>query len=510
MAKHMDRQEITRGFYSELVAKGRSRFGTEEARQHLARYRDNPRDFAYKILNSKWWSAQEEVGKAIVKSRRVVVKSGNGVGKTYLAADLALWFLYTHRPAVVVTTAPTDRQVCHVIWREIHRRHNAARKRLPGRPLKTRIELGADSIAIGLTAESGVSFQGFHGPNLLIIMEEASGIPDEIWDAAEGIAVSENNKILAIGNPLQATGRFYQNFKRASGWKRVTINALQHPNVTGTGKLIPGCVTAAHIEEKLADWCEEAESDQSDLSDVSDSASSPTPNTQHPTPDSFTWKSRRYIPNDLFRARILGEFPTSEDSALIPLRWIEAAVARNLPVEGCRRAAVDVARFGSDSTVIGIRVGSVLTSMQVIRGADTNEVTGAVKRLVYDEHPSSIAVDAIGLGAGVVDRLLDDGIEGVFAVNVARAAFDSENFANRRAELYWGLRERFRLGEIQITEDAELMEELASIRYHINAMGKIQIEEKHRMKQRLRRSPDRADMLMMLYDSSLDWMDPPP
>jgi hypothetical protein len=501
----MDRHEITRGFYSELVARGRSRFGTGEARQHLARYRNSPRDFAYKILDSQWWSAQEEVGKAIVKSRRVVVKSGNGVGKTYLAADLALWFLYTHRPAVVVTTAPTDRQVRHVLWREIHQRHNAARKRLPGRPFKTRIELGTDSIAIGLAAESGVTFQGFHGPNLLIIMEEAGGIPDEIWDAAEGVAVGENNKILAIGNPLLASGRFYQNFKGASGWKRVTISALQHPNVTGAGKTIPGCVTAAHIEEKLAEWCEEQGIGERESSIGREAI----PDAQNSEPDTLSWRRRRYIPNDLFRARILGEFPTSEDNALIPLRWIEAAVARSLPQEGYKRAAVDVARFGSDSTVIGIRVGSVLTRMEVIRGADTNEVVGAIKRIVYDEHPSSVAVDDIGLGAGVLDRLHDDGLGGFFAVNVAKAAFDSEHYANRRAELYWGLRERFRIGDIQIKDDPELVEELSSIRYHLNAMGKIQIEEKHRMKQRLRRSPDRADMLMMLFDSSMDWINDP-
>ena len=497
----MDRQEIARGFYSKLVERGRERFGEERWQQKMAEYRKNPRDFAFKVLGSKWWSAQEMVGKALVKSRRVVVRSGNGVGKTYLAADLALWFLHTHRPAIVVTAAPTRRQVEEVLWHEIRRRYTTAKKRLPGRLLRTRIYLGADSFAIGLSPDSGVAFQGFHSENLLIILEEASGISDEIWDAAEGIAVGENNRILAIGNPLHTSGRFYQNFTRAAGWKRVTINALQHPNVTGTGKLIPGCVTAAHIEEKLADWCEEAESDPSDPSDVSDSDSIQRP-------DVFTWKRRSYFPNDLFRIRILGEFPTSEENALIPLRWVEAAVApnRSLPVEGCKRAAVDVARFGSDSTVIGIRVGSVLTSMDVIRGADTNEVTGAIKRVAYGEHPDTISVDAIGLGAGVVDRLRADGIDGVTAVNVANRAFDAEHYANRRAELYWGLRERFRKGDIQIKDDPALIEELASIRYRLNAQGQIQIEEKHRMKQRLRRSPDRADMLMMLFDSSMDWV----
>jgi len=112
--------------------------------------------------------------------------------------------------------------------------------------------------------------------------------------------------------------------------------------------------------------------------------------------------ARKAIPaNNLFRARVLGEFPDSDEEALIPLRWIEAAMERRLPAEGMKRAAADVARFGDDSTVIGVRVGPVVTRLDVTRGADTMEVAGKIARLAYDEHPESIAVDSIGLGAGV-------------------------------------------------------------------------------------------------------------
>ncbi len=496
-------REIERGFCREFVERGRARMGDADWSEWVMRYRGRPNDFALKVLGSRWWSAQEEVGRALTTSRRVAVRSGNGVGKTYLAADLALWFLYTHRPVAVITTAPTLRQVEGVLWREIRRRVKGVKKRLPGRLLTKRLELADESFAMGVSAEGGVEFQGVHCENLLIIFDEASGIPEDIWDAAEGMAVSANNRILAIGNPLQCSGRFYQAFARAKGWKRVTISALQHPNVTGRGRPIPGCVTAGHLEEKLEEWCEEAEGTGFR---VQGTGSDETTDDRPPTADGFVWHGRVYVPNDLFRARVLGEFPKEEEYALIPLRWIEAAAARSLPVEGCKRAAVDVARFGGDSTVIGMRVGSVLTFMDVIRGADTGAVTGAIKRVAYGEHPASIAVDGIGLGAGIVDRLREDEIDGVVEVNVAQAAFDSEHFANRRAELYWGLRERFRKGDIQIKDDPQLVEELASIRYRLNAKGQTQIEEKHKMKQRLRRSPDRADMLAMLFDSSCDWV----
>src|SRR5687767_4791572 len=115
----VDKREVRAGLFREMVELGRGRFGDEEWSARMGRYRERPNDFAWKVLGSRWWSAQETVGRALVKSRRMVVKSGNGVGKTYLAADLALWFLFTHRPSIVVTTAPTDRQMRYVLWHEI-------------------------------------------------------------------------------------------------------------------------------------------------------------------------------------------------------------------------------------------------------------------------------------------------------------------------------------------------------------------------------------------------------
>src|SRR5262249_2316166 len=145
-------------------------------------------------------------------------------------------------------------------------------------------------------------------------------------------------------------------------------------------------------------------------------------------------------------------------------------------------------------------MGPVVTMLEVTQGADTMEVAGRIARLAYDEHPESIAVDSIGLGAGVVDRLHELGIEGLEAANVGRPARDSGRFANRRAEIYWNLRERFRLGEIAIPQDDALCEELAGIRYMHTSRGQIKIESKEVMKRRGQKSPDRADMLAMLFD----------
>jgi hypothetical protein len=131
-------------------------------------------------------------------------------------------------------------------------------------------------------------------------------------------------------------------------------------------------------------------------------------------------------------------------------------------------------------------------------------VAGRISAIAYQHHPQAIAVDSIGIGAGVVDRLIELGIEGVEGVNVSRPAYDPERFANRRAELYWGLRERFRVGDIVIPNDEKIIQELAAIRYLITSRGQIQIESKDQMKRRLESSPDRADMLALLFDGAAD------
>ncbi len=501
--------------YRDLVDQGRRRFGAEDWVVRMTKYQRNPRLFARTVLGSRWWCAQEEVGAALVKHRRVIVRSGHSLGKTYLAADLALWFLYTHHPAIVLTTAPTARQVEQVLWAEIHRRSYNAKHRLPGRLLQTRLDLGGGSFALGFSTESGgrgVKLQGFHGKNLLIIMDEASGIPEDIWDAAEGIAVASNNKILAIGNPLTAAGRFYEIFRSNRGWHKTTISALAHPNITGKGRRIPGALTAAYIEEKLAQWCEEQIIGSMGDGVVVNPCDNTIAVSQRPNDltterlDHFVWKEKAYAVTDLFRTRVLGEFPRSEDSSLIPLAWIEAARARTLPATGPRCLAADVARFGDDWTIIGLRQGPVLLQIWPIKGADTTAVAGMIERLAYSEHPSSIAVDSIGIGAGVVDNLVHSQIEGLRPINVSSAALNPELFANLRAELYWSLRERFRTGDIVLTDDPLLAEELAAIRYRFNPGGRIQIESKDEMKRRLRRSPDRADMLALLFDSSGEWL----
>ena len=122
-----------------------------------------PLTFASDVLNVRLWSKQEEVLAALPDHQRVAVKSGNGLGKGFSAAVAVLWFLHCHDPAIVLSTAPTFRQVRHILWRQIRRLYRPNRELLGGKMLDTRWELAEDRYAMGLSAESATAYRPGHG-----------------------------------------------------------------------------------------------------------------------------------------------------------------------------------------------------------------------------------------------------------------------------------------------------------------------------------------------------------
>ena len=160
---------------------------------------------------------------------------------------------------------------------------------------------------------------------------------------------------------------------------------------------------------------------------------------------------------------------------------------------------VDVARFGSDKTAICVRRGDRVISLETFARQDTMATAGQVVRVSRRYSPAAIRIDEIGIGAGVIDRLKELKIPRVEGVNVARRASNPEHFSNLRAELFDGLRERFQDERISIPGDAELISQLASIRYSFTSSGQMRIEDKDDLRARGERSPDLADALMLAF-----------
>ena len=217
--------------------------------------------------------------------------------------------------------------------------------------------------------------------------------------------------------------------------------------------------------------------------------------------------------NPIYRARVLGEFPDQEEDTLIKLFDVEAAAARGQDevledeLEQVAVLAVDVARFGSDRSVILRRRGDRVEDVRVFRQLDTMQLAGWVVSAIKEVQPTRIYIDEIGVGAGVVDRLKEEGY-GVKGINVARRSRQDDLFANLRAEGFWRLRELFASGRIAIPSDNQLMGELAALRYSYDSQGRILVESKDSMRQRGLPSPDKADALMLAFLAGIPQIKP--
>ena len=429
-----------------------------------------PVEFATDVLGVELWSKQREVLNSLVDHRRVAVKSGNGLGKGFCAAVALLWFLHVHKnAAIALSTAPTFRQVRHVLWRQVHRLYRPSAKLLGGKMLDTRWEISDERYAMGLSAENADQFQGFHSPNMLIVVDEAEGVSDEIYEAIEAVMTAADPLLLLIGNPTTVTGAFRRAFyEERQLYHNITISALDSPNVQAGKTVVPGLTSAKWVEERRETWGED---------------------------------------NPIFRARVLGEFPDQAEDTLISLSDIEAAASRwaagetpetlgDAPQEVV--LAVDVARFGSDRSVILRRQGNRVADIRTFRNMDTMQLAGWVAAAIRETSPERVCVDEIGVGAGVVDRLKEQG-HPVKGINVARRARQERLFVNVRAEGYWRLKELFASGEIAIPNDHQLMGELAALRYSFDSQGRVLMESKEAMRQRGLPSPDKADALMLAF-----------
>jgi hypothetical protein len=444
----------------------------------LNRARQDPEWWVRTVLGQEPWSKQIEILESVRDNRVTAVKSSHGVGKSFCASLVSLWYLYTHRPSIVLTTAPTDRQVKGILWKEIRVAHQKAKYPLGGTLLTQELKLDPDWFAWGFTAPDydPDRFQGFHEVHLLVVADEASGISEEIFEGIDGVLTSEHARLLMIGNPTNPSGRFAKSFK-STGISKISIPAFDTPNFTQYGITETDIINNTWEEKQTGDI--------------------PAPYLVTPR-----WVADRYKDwgnaSPLYLAKVLAQFPQNSEDTLIPLHLIEAAVDRTLSVSEPNEISVDVARFGSDSSIIMQRKGSVARILKTIRKNDTMELSGEVIVALRSTGAIIAKIDSIGVGAGVFDRLNEQEFP-VFEMQSGGASSDKERYANARAEWWWNLRDRFESGDIDIEDDEELIAQLANIKYKVTSRGQILIESKDDMKKRGLPSPDKGDALMMVF-----------
>jgi phage terminase large subunit len=190
--------------------------------------RSNPAFFIRNVLGTQYLTPQQmELCGSLIANKRTAAPSGHGIGKTWLAARLALWFLFSYPHSKVLTTAPTWHQVENLLWREIRKAYQGSLFPLGGNLMQTELDLDEDWFAVGLSTNDAVRFQGIHASRVMIIFDEATGIAGDIWEAAEGVAVGNKDRFLAIGNPTDPTSKFKE-VCDSPLWNVIHLNAEQH------------------------------------------------------------------------------------------------------------------------------------------------------------------------------------------------------------------------------------------------------------------------------------------
>jgi len=452
-----------------------------------------PAGFARGVLNQSLWHVQAEILDSIAKNRRTAVKSCHASGKTFVSAAAVLWWVTTFPDAIAVTTAPTNTQVETLLWGEIRNSASLARIKYP-RVLTRELKLAEKNYAIGLSTNESARFQGFHSGKVLIVLDEAPGVRNDIWTAVQGLLAGGDVRLLAIGNPVIIGGSFHDAFTSARElWATYTINAFDTPNLQRTSLVFPdetGVNTVIGYGADLMGLTEEE----------LDEGSRPYLCTRRWVKEMFQeWGAT----HPYFQSKVLGEFPTESDDTLIPLSWLEKCRLKETAATGKGElcAGLDVAGPGESETVLVVRQDSTVMFIKGWSQADPRgEVVAALKP--YKADLKRVNVDSVGIGWNMYTHLKDHFGGIVKAINVgvpATSLRSKEKFVNSKAEYYWGLRQRAQVGDLRGSLDDKTIGQLASIRYSHNARGHIEIEGKEEMRKRGVRSPDRAEAVMLAF-----------
>lgn len=438
---------------------------------------EGPVRFVTEVLGITLDPWQERVLRAFGRGeRQIAVRSCHGPGKTATAAWCCVYMLCCVFPQRTVVTAPTSGQLKGALVPEVKK----WLKRVPA-PLLDNYNIKAEGIYFipapeesyfesrTSRAETPEALQGVHSEHVLLVGDEASGIPEQVFQAASGSMSDEHATTLLIGNPVRTSGLFFEAF-----------HSLRHRWYT------------EHVSYK----------DSSRVSDkfVRDMA------------ETYGADSSAY------RVRVLGEFPLRDEDSVIPFELVESARTREIEEAPDSRKVwgLDVARFGNDRSALVERTRRSARVLDVWGHVSLMETVGRVKARWDDlpphDRPSTILVDVIGMGGGVVDRLHEMGLP-VHGVNVGESASMSEKYMRARSELWWKCREWLEKKDVHLEPGKDdkddpnrlLAVELTTPTYNFTSSGKIQVEPKSEVKKRTKgnKSPDIADALVITFAEDL-------
>jgi len=387
---------------------------------------------------------------------RIATRSGHGVGKSATVAWVIQWFMSTRNHPQIICTANTEKQLTTKTWRELAKWHNLAINHdwFKWSATKFASEDHPETwfaSAIPWSERNSEAFAGAHDENVLVIMDEASAIPDVIWEVASGAMTTPGAIWLVFGNPTRNTGMFRECWGRhRNRWKTFTVDSRE-------------------AKKANREWCEELIADYG-------------------------------IDSDYVRVRVLGEFPRSAVDQFIPLDMVEAAMERKVSPREVRGfpviLGVDVAYMGDDQSVICVRQGRKVHEFRKYREVNGIDLAGLVCRAQDDFDVDATFIDEAGVGVSCCDQL--EALQRpIIRVNAGRSASDKLHWANLRAEMWGKMRVWLETGSLP--RDEQLRDDLIGPVYGYTSANAIQLERKKDMKSRGLASPDCADALALTF-----------
>lgn len=439
----------------------------------LKKWRRDPVVFVKSLMGVEPDANQAAILRAVARGdRHVCVKSGHGVGKSTVLSWAAIWWVTCQdRSAKVRITAPTSTQLHDTLLAEM----KSWIERCPASMRDELFHVTADRVefkpfphdnfisAVTSRADQPDAMHGVHAKAVLLIGDEASGIPDAVYEASIGSMSSAKACMLLAGNPVRNRGFFYDCFTKpglSDKWTKFTVSCIGHPRITED-----------FVEEQKARYGEDS---------------------------------------NAFRTRVLGEFPRGDDDAVIPMHLIQSAVERDVEITGNVVWGLDVAQFGPNVTALAKRKGNgLLGHIRCWKGLDAMQVVGAIQAeweaTPPVDRPWEILIDALGPGSGVASRLKELKLP-ARGINVSEAPAMRNQYANLRSELWYKTREWFERRDCTIPRDEELIADLALPSYRFQpGTGRIFVQGKVTRLEDFKgmtRSPDRADALCLTFASN--------
>lgn len=450
-----------------------------EAKQAL--WRADPAIWARDRVNTFLWSKQREIAESVRDNPKTVVPSCHAAGKSKTAAVVATWWLDTHPAgtAFVLTTAPTFAQVRAILWREIRVLHKQMDPPL-GRVNQTEWLIDEELVAFGRKPadHDEAAFQGIHDRYVLLILDEAGGVPEQLWIAADSIATNDDARILAIGNPDDATSHFAK-VCDLPGWNVIRIPADATPNLTGEDvpdELRMLLISAAWVAEKKLEWGED---------------------------------------NPIYIAKILAEFPVDATDKVVRASDVaRCRIGRDEPHPPSALLPVELGMDiggGIDDTVIRERRGLKAGRRWSEKTDDPERIAEMLVAAVKATGARHVKYDAVGIGWSVgavcARALRDAGIRGVklTPINFGEGAKKREKYKNRRAEVWWEVGRLLSQDggwDLSGMQDADkTLAQLCDPKWSTDAAGRIVVEAKDEIRKRTGRSPDDADALLLSFCS---------